>query len=411
MKNTMMTLTVMAGIALSGAGAQGAEAAGKGQAKTYPDYPEVARLEIGDAAPDFKLPGVDGKTHTLAEYKKADILAVLFTCNHCPTSRLYEQRVIDMVKRYEKKSFQLVAISPNDPGALRPDEVASAPLGDSFAEMKIRAKEMKYNFPYLYDGETQKVTMAYGAARTPQLFIFDKARKLFYTGAIDENPGGGRGSPYAIIAIDAQLTGRPLAVAMTRSFGCSVKWGYKRQSVDEATAAWNARPVALADLDAKAATTLAKNGENLLRVICLWSLADPAAKAQLGELVMLRRIFEGKPVDIVTVNCDPAAKKDAVLALLKAQHAAAPGPSRFRPPHVKQSPCNYVFTGPDAAKLLAALAKGAKTKADAKDAKATAKPARALIIMPGGDVIFTQTGKLDARILRAKIRKVFEGGE
>ena len=414
MKKYLTILTIAAGSVLAGAGTRGAETAGQAKTKVYPDYPNIARLEIGDAAPDFKLPGVDGKMHTLAEYSKADVLAVVFTCNHCPTSQMYEPRIINMVKRYAKKSFRLVAISPNDPGALRPDEVASAPLGDSFAEMKVRAREMKYTFPYLYDGDTQKVSMAYGATVTPHLFIFDKARKLRYAGAIDENPYGGRGSPYAIIAIDALLTGRPLAVAVTRPFGCSVKWGYKRRTVDEGTAEWNKRPVALADLDAKGAAALAKNDEGLLRVICLWSLDDASVKAQFADLVMLRRIFERRPLDLVTVNCGPPEKKNAALAFLKSHHAATAGPSRFRPPNVKQPPCNYIFTGGDKGKLLAALAKGAKTKAGEKGDKdektKIGKPVRALMIMPGGEVIFTQRGKLDVSALRGRIAKVFQGG-
>ena len=200
MKKHFAILTVMAASVVWVLPVSGAEttpskdANAKPKAKTYPDHPNVARLNIGDPAPDFTLPGVDGQTHTLSEYKQADVLAVLFTCNHCPTSQMYEDRVIALVKRYAGKSFQLVAISPNDPGALRPDEVATTPLGDSFAEMKIRAAEKKYLFPYLYDGRTQTVAMSYGANVTPHIFIFDKARRLRYTGAIDENPYGTRGT-------------------------------------------------------------------------------------------------------------------------------------------------------------------------------------------------------------------------
>ena len=404
MKKQLVIRTVVAGcvaLALPVSGAETAPAKGAKPApkvKTYPDYPNLARLNIGDPAPTFTLPGVDGLTHTLAEYKQADVLAVLFTCNHCPTSQMYEDRVIALVKRYAGKSFQLVAISPNDPGALRPDEVAGAPLGDSFAEMKIRAAEKKFPFPYLYDGRKQKVSMSYGATVTPQIFVFDKDRKLRYTGAIDENPYGTRGTSYALNAVDALLAGEKIPVAVTRPFGCSVKWGYKRQAVDEAAAAWNAKPVTLADLDAAGAKTLVANEGNFLRVICVWSLDDPSCKSGLADLIHLRRIFEFRPVELMTVNCDPAARRADVLALLKTHHAAAPGDSRWRPPQVKQPPCNY-FSTMDKAKLLAAVGKAKTPRAP-----------RTVILMPGGEVILTQEGKLDVGALRKRIAEVFGGG-
>ena len=400
MKNHFAIMTVVAAGLCAALPVSGAETPARkdAKAKAYPEYPNIARLDIGDAAPKFAMPGVDGKMHALADYKRADVLAILFTCNHCPTSRMYEDRVIALAKRYAGKSFQLVAISPNDPGALRPDEVSTAPLGDSFAEMRIRTAEKKYTFPYLYDGDTQVVSMTYGAVVTPQIFVFDKARKLRYTGAIDENPRGQRGTPYTINAIDNLLAGKKIPVAVTRPFGCSVKWGYKRQAVDEATAAWNKRPVTLADLDMAGVKKLTGNDGNVLRVICVWSLKDASCKAGFGKLIGLRRIFERHPLELMTVNCDPAGRRADVLAFLKTHHAAAPGPSRWRPPQVKQPPCNYIFSG-DKAKLLAALGK----------AKKPGTP-RTVIIMPGGDVIFTQEGTLDPGALRKRITKVFQGG-
>ena len=263
--------------------------------------------------------------------------------------------------------------------------------------MKIRAAEKKFPFPYLYDGEKQTVSMSYGATVTPQIFIFDKDRKLRYTGAIDENPYGTRGTSYTINAIDALLAGKKIPVAITRPFGCSVKWGYKRKAVNEATAAWKAKPVKLADLDAAGAKTLVANDGNFLRVICVWSLDDASCKAGLADLIHLRRIFEFRPVELMTVNCDPAARRADVLAFLKARHAAAPGASRWRPPQIKRPPCNY-FATVDKAKLQAALGK-------------TTKPGvpRIVMLMPGGEVIYTQEGTLDVGALRKRITKVFGG--
>jgi len=106
-------------------------------------------LEIGSKAPDFKLQGVDGKTYSLASFSKAKILAVIFSCNHCPTAQAYEDRIINMVKEYTSKGVSFVVISPNDPKAVRLDELGYTDIGDSFEEMKLRAKNKHYNFPYL----------------------------------------------------------------------------------------------------------------------------------------------------------------------------------------------------------------------------------------------------------------------
>src|SRR5258705_2525686 len=119
-------------------------------------------LKIGAKAPDFNLPGVDGKTYSLKDFADAKILVIVFTCNHCPTAQAYEQRIIKLHEDFKDKGVALVAISPNDPTAVRLDELGYTDLSDSFEEMKIRARERGYKFPYLYDGETQSTAKAYG---------------------------------------------------------------------------------------------------------------------------------------------------------------------------------------------------------------------------------------------------------
>jgi len=367
------------------------------KAKAYPPYPKVTGLNIGDPAPDFKLPGVDGKTHALSEYKDAKILAVIFTCNHCPTSRMQEDAIIKLSTDYAKKGVKLVAISPNDPGALRPDEVAGTVLGDSFEEMKIRAKEKKYPFPYLYDGETQKAAMAYGATLTPMVFIFDAERKLRYTGSVESPPYSASGGPHAKVAIEALLAGKKIVYDRTRPFGCSTKWGFKRRSVDYNTAMWNQKPVTIVDLDLAGFKKLAANDANVLKLICVWSLDDKSSVAAMSDLIMLRRIYQHRPLDLITVNVDPPARKKEALAVLKKNHAARPDPSRFAPIDPK-TPINYAFAGKNVTELFKAL----KAKPDSKPTA----PYSAMII-PGGEVIHTQTGKLDPKGLRAKLVTVF----
>src|SRR4030043_1455177 len=153
---------------------------------SQPDYPT---LEIGQPAPDFSLPGIDGKTYTLDDFK-SDILVIIFTCNHCPTAQTYEDRIIKLVDQYSNKGVDFVAISPNDPQSVRLDELGYTDLGDELEDMKIRAEYKGFNFPYLYDGETQETSRKYGPVATPHVFIFDKERKLKYVGRVDDSEDG-----------------------------------------------------------------------------------------------------------------------------------------------------------------------------------------------------------------------------
>src|SRR5688500_130883 len=143
-------------------------------------------LEIGAQAPDFSLPATDGKIYSLRDFASSKILVIVFTCNHCPTAQAYEERIKQLVIDYKDKGVAIIAISPNDPDAVTLGEMGYTDVGDSFEEMKIRAKNKKFNFPYLYDGETSKISMEYGPQATPHVFIFDKDRRLRYSGRIDD---------------------------------------------------------------------------------------------------------------------------------------------------------------------------------------------------------------------------------
>ena len=147
---------------------------------------EYKTLAIGSAAPDFNLPAVDGRNYSLSSFSKAKILVVIFTCNHCPTAQSYEDRIIKLTADYADKNVSVVAIMPNDPKSLRLDELDFSDLCDSFEDMKTRAADKHFNFPYLYDGETEITSKAYGPVATPHVFVFDKNRKLRYTGRFDD---------------------------------------------------------------------------------------------------------------------------------------------------------------------------------------------------------------------------------
>ncbi|HWR74497.1 MAG TPA: thioredoxin family protein, partial [Bacteroidales bacterium] len=151
---------------------------------------EYRTLEIGKKAPDFNLPGVDGQMHSLSGFNDHSILVVIFTCNHCPTAQSYEERIISLVNDYQGRGVGFVAISPNDPLAIRLNELAYTDVGDDLESMKIRAKAKGFNFPYLYDGENQNVSRAYGPVATPHVFIFDAESIVQYAGRIDDSEEG-----------------------------------------------------------------------------------------------------------------------------------------------------------------------------------------------------------------------------
>lgn len=176
-------------------------------------------LHIGELADDFKLKNVDDKMVSLADYKDAKGFIVIFTCNHCPFSVKYEDRIIALDKKYAKKGFPVIAINPND---------AAQYPSDDFENMKKRAKEKKFTFPYLHD-ETQAVATGFGATKTPHVFVLQKETDGLvtkYIGAIDDNSDNAKAvkEKYVEAAVDALLSGQSVTVTETKAIGCSIKW-------------------------------------------------------------------------------------------------------------------------------------------------------------------------------------------
>jgi peroxiredoxin len=331
--------------------------------------PGVKTLEIGQQAPDFELPGVDGKTYRLDDFKTAGILVVIFTCNHCPTAQAYEDRIIELHKDYKQKGVAVVAISPNDPKAVRLDELGYTDLGDSLDEMKIRVKDKGFAFPYLYDGETQKVSAAYGVLATPHVFIFDDARKLRYVGRVDNSDVGEVTSSDARNAVDALLAGKPVAVPQTRVFGCSTKWSDKRASAAEALKTWDAEPVEIETIDPDGVKKLSENKTKKLRLINLWATFCGPCVEELPELVKMNRMYRKRDFEMITISLDAEADKERALDFLKERHVSAK---------------NYIFNSTDRDKL-----------ADALDPKWPGPMPYTILVAPGGEVIYRQHGPLE----------------
>jgi peroxiredoxin len=265
---------------------------------------DVEPLSLGSSAPDFDLPAVQDRNYRLSDFDAARVLVVIFTCNHCPTAQAYEDRIIELYKDYRDRNVALVAISPNDPSAVRLDELGYTDLSDSLEEMKLRAKEKGFAFPYLYDGDKQTVSRAYGVQATPHVFIFDHERKLRYVGRIDDAEQGEPKSSDARNAIEALLTGKPVPVPRTRTFGCSTKWSDKRTSAREAVEKWDQEEVALEKIDAAGVRTLAENASKKYRLINVWATSCVPCVTELPELVTINRMYRGRNFELITISLD-----------------------------------------------------------------------------------------------------------
>ena len=338
---------------------------------------EVKTLEIGAPAPGFELPGVDGKTHRLADFASSKVLVVVFTCNHCPTAQAYEERLVKLHADTKDRGVAVVAISPNDPQAVRLDELGYTDVGDGLEDMKVRAKDRGFTFPYLYDGDKQETSAAYGVLATPHVFIFDARRKLRYVGRIDDSDVGKVTSHDARNAIDALLAGRPVPVAKTRVFGCSTKWSDKRRSAAESLKRWDAETATLEKIDEQGVKKLAANHSKNLRLVNVWATWCGPCVDELSELVTVNRMYRRRRFEVITINLDDAKERDRVLKVLEGRHVSS---------------ANYLFDSADRDKLAEALDKQWKGPLP-----------YTVLIAPGGKVIYRRHGAIDPAALKKAI--------
>ena len=342
------------------------------------DGPQVQTLAIGSAAPDFDLPAVDGRRYSLKDFASAKVLVIVFTTNHCPTAQAYEDRIQKLHDEYAPKGVALVAIAPNDPLAVRLDELGYTDLGDTFDEMKVRAKERDFHYPYLYDGETEATSRLYGPQATPHVFVFDQDRKLRFTGRIDdgENPAKIKNEDTRN-AIEALLAGQPVPVATTKVFGCSIKWSEKRASVADAFKEWAAEPVSLTTVSTGALKELARNATDKPRLINAWATWCGPCVTEFPDLVKIHRMYRGRGLEVVTVSADFPDNKEAALKFLKAQQA---------------STRNVILDSDDSYALIEAL-----------DKEWPGALPYTILVAPGGKVVYRSQGAFDALKLKKAI--------
>jgi peroxiredoxin len=280
-------------------------------------------LAIGSPAPDFNLKGVDGKLHSLGDYRSSPVLAVAFICNHCPASQLYEARISKLVAEYTAKGLTLIAIQPNGPQAMAPRELNFTDLDDSFESMVQHAQYRRFAFPYLYDGDKQEIVQKFGPRVTPHIFIFDSDRRLRYEGRIDDNmrPTLVK-SEDARNAIEALLAGKDVPVSHTAVFGCSTKWNDQTQNRERELAAWAATPVKLEPADTQALKTLRANPTGKTLMVAFWATWCGPCVEEFDDVLNTYLWYRSRDFELVTVSVDDPENKPAVQKFLEQHHSA-----------------------------------------------------------------------------------------
>jgi thiol-disulfide isomerase/thioredoxin len=335
-------------------------------------------LAIGSAAPEFSLPGVDGKTHSLAEYAGSRVLAIVFTCNHCPDSELYESRLRKFDEDYRPKGVTLIAVSSERPDSIPTSELAYSDGGDSLADMKARASFRHLEYPYLYDGDAQTLSTKFGVEAMPHIFLFDAQRTLRYEGRIDDNVDEALVKTRdARNAADALLAGASVPKERTAVAGCKIHTPANSSTRQEELSKIEAQPVSL-DMAAEAELKrLRPNPTGKLLLVNFWATWCGPCVTEFPELQATYRMYRNRGFDFVSVSSDDPDDKPKVMEFLKKNHATGR---------------NLQFATPDTFGLQEAF-----------DPAMPAAVPFTVLIAPNGDVLFQQLGELDFLKLRRAI--------
>jgi peroxiredoxin len=338
----------------------------------------VETLKIGDSAPDFHLPDITGKYFSLNDFNKADVLVIIFTCNHCPTAQAYEDRIINFTSEYKNKGVQVVAIMPTSIFGLLPEECAYSDLDDSYESMKIRVRDKGFNFPYLYDGDDQTVSIKYGPTATPHAFVFNKDRKLEYVGRIDSSEKPGTALAYDLrAAVDAVLNSKKVINPVNKAFGCSIKWSWKTDWADKVNKEWDAKEVVLNNIGIPGIKELIQNTSDKLRLINVWATWCAPCVMEYPELIKLQRIYGNRAFEFISVSADNPENISKVHNFLKSKHSAVQ---------------NYIFETGDKYSLIEAV-----------NPEWNGALPYTILVEPGGKIIYSNQGIVDLLELKKTI--------
>jgi peroxiredoxin len=339
---------------------------------------EVGKLAVGDRAPDFRLPDVNGQYVSLEDFDDAEVLVINFTCNHCPTAQAYEDRFIQLVEEYSDKSVSFVAISPNNPLAILPEELGYTDLNDDYESMKIRYEDKGFNFPYLYDGDDHDFSLAYGPTATPHVFVFDNERKLTYSGRIDRQEKPGKGNSEDLrLAIETTLAGGEMEEGITPAFGCSIKWAWKNEYNEKVNNEWKNKPVTIEKISPSELEQLLKNESDELLLVNFWATWCGPCVIEYPEFVEMQRMYGERDFRFVSVSMDNPEHEDRALKFLRNKHSAVN---------------NYLMDTDDKYAVIEVV-----------DKEWDGSLPITLLIEPGGNIAYKAPGTINAQDLRKAI--------
>jgi len=259
------------------------------------------------------------------------------------------------------------------------EELGYSDLNDDYEAMIVRADDMKYNFPYLYDGDDHAASLLYGPAATPHVFIFDKERILQYVGRLDnkEHPDDGGQGEDVRNALDALLSGKKPELAQTKTFGCSTKWAWKYKLKEKVDKEWDEKPVTIKDINEAGISDLLSNDSGKLRLINVWATWCGPCVQEYEEFVNIHRMFGGRDFEFISISADKAKRRDKALEILQKKHSALD---------------NYIFTNEDKYALIEAV-----------DPEWNGALPYTMLIEPGGAVAWKYQGDVDFHKLRKMI--------
>lgn len=335
-------------------------------------------MPIGGSAPQFDLPGVDGKNHKLSDYANAKVLAILMEADHSPASQLYEARIRKLYDSYKDKGLALVAICPDDPNAVPIADLSYTDVGDGLDDMKEAATFRHIDWPYLYDGDKQTVAQSLGATATPEIFIFDANRKLQYRGRIDDNIDESSAKTHdAQAAIDALLVGQPVPTATTEPEGSPIDWTADEPAAKAAIAKIETEPITVSLASKEDLGKLRANPTGKFLVVNFWATWCGPCVGEFPDLQDTWRMYRGRGLAFVTVSENDPDEKQGVIDFLQKEHATS---------------SNLLFSDSNVYTMQAAF-----------DPEMPGAVPVTFLFSPSGDVLYQQVGDLDTLKLRRAI--------